>query len=215
MIRTTDADGNEVSKITPMMKANGTMETQKEMLARGKKMNACSQCHVVVAEKCKRCARCTSKYARYCSRECQRQHWAKHKKVCGKDGACSFCMERSEHDGCFILCFACGFASCETCRSLWDGHCPDCGADQMKMQGRLGAAAASKSFPPSPPPRNSHVPAAAWPRPASTDYPRRYHAARPARKEARGLTRHARVLIPRAVLCSGPGRVEQRRRAGC
>ena len=28
MIRTTDADGNEVSKITPMMKANGTMETQ-------------------------------------------------------------------------------------------------------------------------------------------------------------------------------------------
>ena len=46
------------------------------------------------------CARCQGEViARYCSRDCQRQHWPRHKSVCGTSDPCPLCLERAEDDG--------------------------------------------------------------------------------------------------------------------
>ena len=82
------------------------------------------------------CARCQGEViARYCSRECQREHWPRHKSVCGSDDPCPLCLERAEDDGAHVLCFACGFASCESCKAKWvQGYCPSCRADQVEVK---------------------------------------------------------------------------------
>ena len=82
------------------------------------------------------CARCQGEViALYCSRECQRQHWPRHKNVCGSDNPCPLCLERAEDDGAHVLCFACGFASCETCKEKWvQGYCPNCKEDQLEVK---------------------------------------------------------------------------------
>jgi radical SAM protein with 4Fe4S-binding SPASM domain len=36
-----------------------------------------------MASKMKKCSRC--EYARYCGKQCARDHWKEHKKTCGKD----------------------------------------------------------------------------------------------------------------------------------
>ena len=36
-----------------------------------------------------------------------------------------------------MLCFACGFASCESCKEKWvQGYCPSCRADQVEVKER-------------------------------------------------------------------------------
>lgn len=133
MIRTFDENGM-TSRVVPLMKDRGHWETQRETLARGKKLNACTNCRVVSADKCKRCARCTSAWARYCGRECQRAHWSKHKKVCGTKHPCPLCMERADTDGNHVMCFECGFFACETCQ--FPGYCPGCGSEDGAEAGR-------------------------------------------------------------------------------
>ena len=115
--------------LAPLVKANGQAETLKEMLDRGVALKACSGCLAVGAADLKRCGKCRSAYAAYCSRECQRAHWKTHRKVCGTDDPCPLCMERGETDGRHRICFVCGFVSCEACGPEWTrwGGCPRCG----------------------------------------------------------------------------------------
>ena len=98
--------------------------------------NYVQACTVCGAESKFHCARCQGDViARYCSRECQREHWPRHKSVCGSDDPCPLCLERAEDDGAHVLCFACGFASCETCKEKWvQGYCPSCKADQVEVK---------------------------------------------------------------------------------
>jgi len=86
-----------------------------------------------------RCSRCSKGdvFARYCSRDCQRRHWPRHRTVCGSADPCPLCLERAEDGGAHVLCFACGFASCETCKPRWrGGFCPKCRADQLELKDR-------------------------------------------------------------------------------
>ena len=97
-----------------------------------------ASCTVCGAESKFHCARCQGEViARYCSRECQRAHWPRHKSVCGTSDPCPLCLERSEDDGAHVLCFACGFASCESCKAKWvQGYCPNCKEDQVEVKER-------------------------------------------------------------------------------
>ena len=115
-------------------------ETELQTLSRGKTLNACTTCRVLSEDKCKRCARCNAPWARYCSRECQRTHWSRHKKVCGMEHPCPLCMERADTDGNHMMCFECGFFSCETCAPKWDaGSCPGCGTEETHTGRRAQA----------------------------------------------------------------------------
>lgn len=49
--------------------------------------NVCGKCGKKEAAKLKKCARCLR--IKYCSAECQREHWAEHKRECKKDGLVS------------------------------------------------------------------------------------------------------------------------------
>ena len=72
------------------MRPPGQKEREANELERRKKSatspstttSLCSSCHKIEPpnEKFKRCSRC--KTAKYCSSECQRSHWKKHKKEC-------------------------------------------------------------------------------------------------------------------------------------
>lgn len=105
---------------------------------------ACCSCKEEPKEgvKLRRCTRCQTRVAKYCSVKCQRKHWLSHKFVCGKEDACPLCLERFEHDGDHAyMCFSCGFMSCEECRGEWTRGCPRCNfGSSGGGSGRLCAA---------------------------------------------------------------------------
>ncbi|KAK7483873.1 hypothetical protein BaRGS_00024890 [Batillaria attramentaria] len=102
----------------------------------------CAQCDTLSPRNLRRCSRCLSVW--YCSNDCQRKHWSRHRAVCKNSGLaeeektkCSRCEKHSSNLRQCTGCFEVSYCSVSCQRNHWPLHRAACKKPESTKEAKM------------------------------------------------------------------------------